>query len=448
VPGTAKRRRVLLLSAVAVAVTAAAVAATTPVSADRPDLGNDGFAYEGGEVTDTGKVAAADRLTTTSAEVKLLAETHGVSVEEALHIANWMTAAEHAVVKVRKSFPATFAGSEFVHESGAVQLKLWVTGDGRDELALLEQTVPEASFATVSRRNAPLSELTMERTVSSLAAAETGSQTWGSLDFKTGRFKPSDQPSLSEDSNNACIHGTGGWLEGGRLMRIATSTQSHYDVSDGCTPASSWCTTGFTAYMGGKQGILTAGHCIDDFSVGYRNITAMYANGTELFVSLRVHAWDSPPSDDVGFVREVYASADPRGRIYLDQTNGWRNITSLLPYPAPLNSIRCIKSASPADLGTPPDHRKGYRCGFVSESNFCRNLIYCRYTEVTNSGWNDFPRGGSSGGPWFTSGSAAGIHSYSGNDTAVYYRLDWARNALSGLYIYCGGTSQYLCSWP
>lgn len=141
-------------------------------------------------------------MTTASAEVKLLAETHGVSVDDALDIVNWMTAAEHAVVKVRKSFPATFAGSEFVHDSGAVHMTLWVTGGGRDELALLERTVPEASFATVSRRNAPLSELTMERTVSSLVVAETGDQTWGSLDFKTGRWFTS--------GSAARIHSLGG----------------------------------------------------------------------------------------------------------------------------------------------------------------------------------------------------------------------------------------------
>ena len=445
---TSRTRRVTVLAAMVLAVTTAAAALTTPAVAEWSETTNKHQTYEGGEVTEAGALAPADRLTTNSEEVKLLAEHHGVSAEQALDIANWMNDAEHAVMTVRSEFPDTFAGSEFVHDSGDVRLDLWVTGDGSRELTSLEDALPRAPFAAVTRKSAPMSEKAMQDSAELLAAAEIGDKSWGSLDFKTGRFKPSDQPRLSEDSHNDCTHGTGGGLEGGRLMRIAKSSQSHYDVSDGCTPASISCTTGFTAYMGGKQGILSAGHCLDDWSVGHRNVTEMYANGTELFVSLRVHAWDAPPDDDAGFAREVYGSANPRGRLYLDQNNGWRNITSLLPYPAPVNSVRCIKSASPNDLGTPPNHAQGYRCGFVSESNFCRALIYCRYTEVTNLGWNDFPRSGSSGGPWFSGGSAAGIHSYSGNDTAVYYRLDWARNALPGLHIYCGGWSEYLCTWP
>ena len=168
-------------------------------------------------------------------------------------------------------------------------------------------------------------------------------------------------------------------------------------------------------------------------------------------MSLRTYLWDAPPDDDAGFVREVYANADPRGRIYLDQYNGWLNIGSLLPDPAPHNAVRCIKSAAPDDLGTPPDHSRGYKCGRVSESNFCRwswGIPYCRYTEVENSTWNDFPRGGSSGGPWFFGTGAAGIHSFSGTDTAVYYRLDHTKALFPSLEIYCGGENEYFCTWP
>lgn len=43
---------------------------------------------------------------------------------------------------------------------------------------------------------------------------------------------------------------------------------------------------------------------------------------------------------------------------------------------------------------------------------------------------------------------AAGIHTDSVTDAGIYYRLDRAQIALPGLDLYCGGTSEYICSWP
>jgi hypothetical protein len=273
----------------------------------------------------------------------------------------------------------------------------------------------------------------------------------GSLDFKTGTFVPDPAEklaSLDGDSDNACTHGTGGWLEGGRHLFFTTDFEEHFDTSDGCTEDQSFCTSGFAGTVDGYEGIVTAGHCMDEFSMLYRNVTLMYANATELFVSLRVYKEDCCSDDDVGLAREVYGSAEPRGRIYLGPSFGWRNITNLLDAPAPLSATRCIKSASGSDIGTPPNHDLGYKCGSVNTSSYCYLEIWCRYTKVFNSAWGDFPRGGSSGGPWFYLGGAAGIHKDSFTDEGFYYRLDRAKIAFPSLFLYCGGTSEYLCAWP
>lgn len=68
--------------------------------------------------------------------------------------------------------------------------------------------------------------------------------------------------------------------------------------------------------------------------------------------------------------------------------------------------------------------------------------------QLHKSSWNDFPRGGSSGGPWFNVGGAAGIHKDSLTDDGIYYCLDRAKMAFPNLFLYCGQTSEYLCSWP
>jgi hypothetical protein len=169
----------------------------------------------------------------------------------------------------------------------------------------------------------------------------------------------------------------------------------------------------------------------------------------ELFVSLKRYDFDTLPDDDAGFAREVYDNGDARGRIYLDPGNGWRNITQLLPDAAPLTATRCIKSAGWQDIGAPPNvnHAAGYKCGQVVVSSYIHNG-FAKFTKVENASWNDFPREGASGGPWFNGGAAAGTHTDSVTDAGIYYRLREAENALPGLDIYCGGTSEYICTWP
>ncbi len=444
------RRLIVLTGAVLLATLASPAFGSFDDGELEIEFGENPFVYEGGEV-DPGVSVSGSGLTLESEEVKYLAERHGVESKEALEIANWMMAAELAVMDVRRAHPDSFAGSEFIHDSGSIHLDIWVTGDGEAEISTLTAELPKAGPGTVGVKTAPMSEAALLSLAESGQLRSGGSE-YGALDFRTGTYVAADpEIATTFELDDACTGGTGGWLEGGRLLRLATSTESHYDKSDGCRPATSFCTAGFTARLNGKQGILTAGHCIDDFPLGHRNVTEMYANGEELFVSLRSYLWDGPADDDAGFVNEVYGSAEPRGRIYLTPTHGWRNITHLLPDAPPDGATRCIKSAAPDDLGTPPNHHNGYKCGSVSEGNFCRwswGIPWCRYTEVTNSSWNDFPEGGSSGGPWFYGGAAAGVHSFSGTDTAVYYRLEHAKNLFPTLGIYCGGTNEFICAWP
>lgn len=438
-----------------------AVVIATPASGHNIESGDNlvddgGFVYEGEEVNPDIPTDGNRDLSVTDPEVAFIAEKHGVSAEDALAIVTWMVEAEDALLDVRRIYPDTYAGAEFVHNSGNVSLDMYVTGDRQDETATTNAVLSDPPFASVNVKEAPLSEKDLVALTESMPGfapvPDPNEGNVGSLDFKTGTFKLHEGITVRSTSHNDCTHGTGGWLEGGRLLRIATSG-SHWDKSDGCLPAHRVCTSGFTARLDGYQGILTAGHCLEGFSSGFRNGSEMYANGTELFVSLRTHKWDSIWDDDAGFMREVYASADPRGRIYLDQNNGWRDIGGLLPYAAPDGATRCHKSAGPNDLGTPPDHSKGFKCGTVQDGNYCvywNGWWWCRYTAVDNPNWpSGYPKSGSSGGPWFISNRATGTQSgVDDNGWAIYYRLDWARNALPGLDIYCGGTSEYLCSWP
>lgn len=434
------------------------IATAMPALGHGDTLSGEQFEYEGGEVASGIPVDGPSGSIDRSPEVLLLAELHGIDLDDALALAKWMEEAERSVIDVRREYPETFAGSEFVHDSGFVRLDLWVVGDGLLEIQSLRKKVPIGERTAVGIRQAPKSEIELEMEVELAAKSypeqlgvSSAESVIGRLDFKTGAFVPETAERLatfSLDGHDKCTHGTGGWIEGGRHLFFTRHVEEHYDESDGCVEDQGFCTSGFTAKLNGYQGVITAGHCMEDYSVGYRNGSLMYANGTELIVSLRNYLSDTLPDDDVGFMREVYASADPRGRIYLGPSNGWRDITGLLPDPPPLNAVRCIKSASGNDIGSnPPNHDLGYKCGLVNSSSYCK-WGFCRFTKVHNDDWGDFPREASSGGPWFFSNSAAGVHSFSYTDQGIYYRLDRAKLALPGLSIYCGGANEYLCSWP
>ena len=215
----------------------AAVAITTlfVAFAAGPALGEDAikeepYVYEGGEVGPEIDPDAPAPPTASSQEAKLLAEIHGVSTDEAFEIALWMGQAETALQKVRSAYPDTYAGGAFDHDNGSIRIDLWVTGDGEAEKTLFDSFLPTADFASSDVKEAPLSEFELvasfaktARETPELFGAQSVDDVVGGLDFKTGRFVPADPVLMAtgqEDGHNRCIHGTFGWLEAGRLLKL------------------------------------------------------------------------------------------------------------------------------------------------------------------------------------------------------------------------------------
>lgn len=216
----------------AIALVPALAIAFAPVASSQTATDNEKPVYEGGEVV-AGVPAEGSGLTSESEEVRFLADLHGVSSDEALVIANWMLSAESAVSKIRRNYVDSFAGSEFVHLNGTVRLDLWVTGDGSAELRSLESEVQPSEVGSVELRVARVSERDLAAQTEFLAqhepaalGASSQEGVHGGLDFKSGSFVPEHPEVLATlelDSDDACTHGAGGWLEGGRRLRIATS---------------------------------------------------------------------------------------------------------------------------------------------------------------------------------------------------------------------------------
>lgn len=290
----------------------------------------------------------------------------------------------------------------------------------------------------------PLTREELEELVSDVTDNGNNSVS-GYADFP-GRFIVRDGSDLTPDAHDDCTHGTGGWHEGGRTIYIR-NVNAHQDLSDGCWDGGApYYTTGFAASRGSYQGILTAGHCIDDLATDYR-ITESYAGATELFVSPRTHS-SFMNGGDQGFVREVYGSGEPHGRIYRDEETGWLNLTHVQDYVPQAGWTRCLKSAAIDDVGRNPgtvDHSGALGCGLVTTGSYAYSGGL--FVLVENGSWGNWPSGGSSGGPWYVGSAASGLHSASGWDEAVYWPLSRARNAWPDLQIYCGGTAATQCPW-
>lgn len=185
----------------------------------------------------------------------------------------------------------------------------------------------------------------------------------------------------------------------------------------------------------------------------------MWANNIDIFASLRHYRSDYLPDDDISFVRERYASADPRGRIYLGPNNGpWRNINSVASSPASNGWTICMKSASTNDVGEggTVDHDAGVMCAEVDDNidYYASNSTTQRWTQMEFDVGDPTPAGGSSGGPWYFGHTAYGTHT--GHVTAggvfygFYQRIETSLPSLEAAHggdfrLYCGGTSEFTC---
>lgn len=193
----------------------------------------------------------------------------------------------------------------------------------------------------------------------------------------------------------ACDPPVIGWLEGGRLLRMHSQSNT-YECG-----GNAWdnCTTGFSVTRGGWQGVLTAGHCgrgFDNWSTSYWS-TIMYADGITDFAAVKAYYELSPTNQyaDAEMHREVYDSSLLRGYVYLyGQT--WRPVERFV-HEHPNGTWVCMKGGKTALSRT---HQEAWMCGpIVNNADAVQAGKHELAWASVDLSINPWARKGDSGGP-------------------------------------------------
>lgn len=298
----------------------------------------------------------------------------------------------------------------------------------------------------------------------------------------TGRI--AERPEVTLTANGCAMSTqTGGFLQGGRAVTMV-------DPNSCTAPEGVACTSAFAVYFNGKQGILTAGHCLVDAYTGafgvpqgqhfvsdtveglevrcinpcsstlkgyFNDIATSRYSRSRAYASLRPYYndWD-PDWDDYAVWRERYASSTPSGRIYVIPggpntiggfSSGFYSINSYAKdsaFPGFWTWVcQAAKEAS--------ENGQGLYCGklvfnptsWIMTSS--GRSVGVDYSDRAGLG----PGGGSSGGPWFYDniglGVAHGRISVNGVDYGVFERIEPIFNQLKAV----SSTSKLYCesSW-
>lgn len=164
------------------------------------------------------------------------------------------------------------------------------------------------------------------------------------------------------------------------------------------------CTSGFTVRnSAGTRGVLTAGHCPNTLSYNGTNLpfqAERFTVGTKYDFQ-----WHTAPGFTV--VNQMYEGLS---------TN--RTITSTTP----------LASQTVGGYVCKYGMTTGYTCGDIADKNYILDGSggFVRVHHPSNS---DLSQGGDSGGPWFLSNSAYGVHTASADavnsNDAVYQPIDY-----------------------
>lgn len=166
-------------------------------------------------------------------------------------------------------------------------------------------------------------------------------------------------------------------------------------------PSGSYCTSGFVVKnTSGTTGVLTAGHCENSltyYNPNWTSIALTYVTGSQYLDA----------DQDV----QVHTSAyTERPEFYYDDAK---------QYTRTLTGRRYRSSTAYGDNVCHRGERTGYSCGYVQQTNYAPvnpnepllcGGVGCAPVFIRVSGANLKCYGGDSGGPWFASTVAFGVH--------------------------------------
>jgi len=385
------------------------------------------------------------------------ARKHGVSPERASEILDWQANVNSDLPSIAEELGPRYAGAKFSDTDEGPSVLVYVyRPDSSDEL--LVGDLPGDARLVPSVDDAPGLERRLSAAMAAAQAFDPAHRVGGTIDPATGEIalkvrEGSDSTACTPSSTE-----TGGQLDGGRSFRVKKESAN-------CGQRG--CTLGFSAYFNGRQGSVTASHCVDEgFGLSYSSSGFMYSSSSDwdwwieaqcqnpcnghsggnqyAWAALRPYYRDSKPDDDFAFVREKYGSTAPSSDIYavgVGFMNIWGRQTES-SFPA-LNTVVCHSGGK--DTASGP----GEYCGEVTDwIDYASNGSSTQYWTEAEM-YEHVDTSGSSGGPWYRGFSgnsviAMGIMTAHTNDHVynTYERIGPVVSGLAGhsstsTYLYC-----------
>lgn len=379
------------------------------------------------------------------AEISWYAERHGISLERSLEIANWMTQVGPVIEGLDEELEGNYAQVRVVH-GGAKGDPAMAPGEVRVELRMVDLNDPaiepvvkaistvnnQTEGVDLSLRAVPKSLKTLQEEAAEARLSHPDHRIDFDFDRGTLVFNPPEDVALA---NHDCPS-VSGRLEGGRKIG--------FDVDGGgCNlPGPGVCSAGLAAFMSGRYGITTAGHCFT--SVGWpqgavQNPINQVADSYWVSMPNTVYASGYPyyaddgTDDDVGFIARRLSSTVVPAAIYKHDTHEWRLTTHHEWSARALGLTLCI-SGSPASANGASTY-----CGeVIDEYVDTGNVLFQRWTklDMTKGRFNQGigPGQGGSGSPAFWGGTAYGNFTACLDlpdcKTAYVYQVRYLWNAL------------------
>ncbi|MEN2468058.1 S1 family peptidase [Ornithinibacillus sp. JPR2-1] len=375
------------------------------------------------EVTTLPSDIAIDGITLSEIEdLKTIAKTKGISLEESIKRYAWQTEFLEVADKLEKSFPDTFAGAVFEFDgSGA-----WFAfKDDIPKQALVNASDLPATIKLYGNRGFSEKELisTLNSVHDKLYMHEDIVDASSYYDIETGKITVEAQPKekisanakekmksqvLQTTSQNNSIN-----VEVKFVDKIENGDEIDNYLRGGTNLGT--CTAAFTLRNNvGSVGLSTAGHCGE--SKSSRTYSDRTMSGTHTVYSLYVHQGSY---GDLAMYTNAQLNAVP---FFYYNTSAGRNTTGVYSPRVGVNVCNFGKET-------------GYKCRQVHKTGL-KHGSYGNQVVVTAH----VTTGGDSGGPWFYGNSAVGVHSgkrtVDGVVRSRFTNVNYISSALNSFRIY------------
>lgn len=338
-------------------------------------------------------------------DAEIYAKNQGVSVEEALYRFHIQDVAVELEAKLRENEFQTFAGLwlEHVPEFKVVVL---FTQDGEESITpyLTEELADIVSVQSANTSLAELQEIQKEA-VASLRDLEIPVESEINVYENNVKIFIAEADKLRLD--DALQVKLLVFPDQIKVITVPELGRTESNIYGGLNIA---CTTGFSVeHSQGTRGVATAAHCSD-------NNTALYYNGVILPIGdrLKIGSYDVEWLLTPGFTVTNQFQTDTNG--YLRRANGTNPRDSQV-----IGGYVCKYGVT-----------SGYTCGYISSKTFWPASVpnsNPTFIRVNNTaGYNNLSSGGDSGGPWFISTTAYGIHHGEPGDDpgdAIYMAINY-----------------------